>query len=57
MSEVEEAFDYKIFRMNEGFDFNKLTQSDLSYYKKVKCDEGQKMAVVDTDGKFIYIEE
>jgi len=57
MSEVQEAFDYKIFKMNEGFDFNKLTQSDLSYYKKVKCNEGQKMAIVNTDSEFIYIEE
>lgn len=54
---IEEDFDYKIFRMNKGFEFSKLTTTDLEYYKKVKCDEGQKMAIVDTDGQFIYIEE
>jgi len=48
---------YKFFKMNRGFKFDKLTASDLKYYKEILMEKGQKMAVVGQDGKLIYVEE
>ena len=54
---VEDDFNYKVFKMNKGFKFDMLTDTDLAFYKKTKCEEGQKIAVVDDNNKFIFIEE
>ncbi len=55
--EDEESSDYRIFKMNDGYDFGDLSDSDLSFFSKTELDEGQKMAVVNNKSLFIYIEE
>ena len=42
--EDEESSDYRIFKMNDGYDFGDLSDSDLSFFSKTELDEGQKMA-------------
>jgi len=49
-------FDYQVLRMNEGFTFSQLTETDIKYYKKTMCEEGQKLAIVE-NMEFVYVEE
>jgi hypothetical protein len=53
----DENHDYRIFKMNDGYEFGDLSDSDLSCFKQTELDEGQKMAVVNNKSLFIYIEE
>tara|TARA_Y100000389_G_C17278653_1_gene421760 strand:+ start:315 stop:479 length:165 start_codon:yes stop_codon:yes gene_type:complete len=54
---MEDSVDYKFFKMKEGFSFDQMSESDLKYYKKVKMNEGEKMAVVNSESKLVYVEE
>ena len=48
---------YRLFKMNEGFTFNQLTDTDIAFYKSVNnFVEGDKLVVVQ-NSEIIYIEE
>jgi len=48
---------YRIFKLAEGFSFEKLTERDLDNHKKLNSfDENDKLVVVQ-DSEIIYIEE
>ena len=50
-------FTYRIFRMNEGFDFDKLSERDLSYYKRANNFQADDRMLVLNQDEIIYIEE
>lgn len=53
----EDDNNYRLFTMNEGFSFDKLSDTDLAYYKRVNnFVTGDKLVVVQ-DSQIIYIEE
>lgn len=50
-------FTYRIFRMNEGYDFDKLSERDLDYYKRVNKFQSDDRMLVYKDEEIIYIED
>ena len=53
----ETNFNYRIFRMKEGFDFDKLSERDLSYYKRANNFQADDRMLVLNQDEIIYIEE
>lgn len=54
--EADDA-NYRLFKMNEGFSFDQLSDTDVAYYKRVNnFADGDKLVVVQ-DSEIIFIEE
>jgi len=48
---------YRLFKMNEGFSFDQLSDTDVAYYKRVNnFTDGDKLVVVQ-DSEIIFVEE
>lgn len=56
MTEIEVGINYKFFKMCAGRKFSDMSWTELKYYRDMLTN-GQKMAVVGTDGRLIYVEE
>jgi hypothetical protein len=47
---------YRLFKMNEGFSLDQLSETDFAYYKRVNdFTDGDKLVVVQ-DSQIIYVE-
>ena len=48
---------YRLFKLNEGFSLDRLSETDIAYYKRVNnFVEGDKLVVIQ-NSEIIYIEE
>ena len=48
---------YRLFKMNEGFSLDQLSETDFAYYKRVNDFTDDDKLVVVQDSQIIYIEE
>lgn len=54
--EADDA-NYRLFKMNEGFSFDQLSDTDVAYYKRVNDFTDDDKLVVVQDSEIIFIEE
>ena len=48
---------YRLFKLNEGFSLDRLSETDIAYYKRVNDFTDDDKLVVVQDSQIIYIEE
>jgi|TARA_A200000113_G_C8849863_1_gene349870 hypothetical protein len=53
----EDDNNYRIFKMNEGFTFDMLSESDIKYYKTINNFVDDDKLVVVEQSKIVYAEE
>ena len=53
----EDDNNYRIFKMNEGFTFDILSESDIKYYKTINNFVDDDKLVVVEQGNIVYAEE
>jgi len=48
---------YRLFKMNEGFSMNQLTETDFAYYKRINDFTDDDKLVIVENSQIVYIEE